>query len=281
MAWRLAESLKKLREQVNAAYPNRDKSSDGAIGDAAHASRSSDHNPWVKDSKGQGVVTAIDIDEDLSPSNTVMPMIQSIIASRDPRVKYIIYEGKMCSSYPAQGFKAWTWRPYSGKNPHRHHAHISVNPSPYHYDNRAEWNIGSSVKFTEPVVLEIPAAAAQVETVTAGPSPEPVSVEQHSTPGTVEQPPHIFESLDKYGDKFQNASATADKFGIPRDTINQSVWSILQSFGLKIGGGVTLWFAHLAENPVPWVIAGLSLIGMGVFAWKWSRERKRNAEKKS
>ncbi|MGB4989147.1 MAG: hypothetical protein WBO10_07930, partial [Pyrinomonadaceae bacterium] len=66
MSWRIAESLKKLREQINAEWPGRDKASDGGIGDAAHASRSSDHNPWVKDSRGQGVVTAIDIDEDLA-----------------------------------------------------------------------------------------------------------------------------------------------------------------------------------------------------------------------
>lgn len=146
MSWRIAESLKKLREQINAAYPLRDKASDGGIGDAAHASRNSDHNPWVKDARGMGVVTAIDIDEDLARDiHSIQFMVDSIIASRDPRVKYIIYEGRMISSYPARGYGAWKWRPYAGtKNPHRLHAHISVNPSPYHYDNRAEWNIGSA-----------------------------------------------------------------------------------------------------------------------------------------
>lgn len=160
MSWRIAESLKQLREQVNAAYPNRDKASDGGVGDKDHASRSSDHNPWVKDSRGMGVVTAIDIDEDLTPElRSVQAIVDSIIASRDPRVKYIIYERRICSSYAAHGYKAWTWRPYSGKNPHSMHAHISVNPSPYHYDSRAEWNIGSTPAkrtLAEPVSLEIP-----------------------------------------------------------------------------------------------------------------------------
>ena len=63
MAWRVAKSLLKLRDQINAHAPKRSKKSDGYIGDAAHASRSSDHNPWVKDGK-MGVVTAADFTHD-------------------------------------------------------------------------------------------------------------------------------------------------------------------------------------------------------------------------
>lgn len=154
--YRLAGALEQLRSQFNNAYPGRDKASDGWIGDADHASRDSDHNPWVIDARGVGVVTALDIDEDLSAGiSSLAPMVESIIASRDPRVKYIIYEGRMISSYPARGFKAWSWRPYTGKNAHKQHAHISVNPAPYHYDSRAEWALGLNAPAAEPV-LEIP-----------------------------------------------------------------------------------------------------------------------------
>lgn len=138
MSWRLAESLKKLREQINAAYPKRDKTSDGSIGDAAHASRNSDHNPWVFDGK-QGVVTAIDIDEDLNGGKaTLEEIVTAIRKSRDPRVKYIIYEGRITVA----GSNLQRWKKYTGKNAHKQHAHISVHSDRKLYDSRAEWSIG-------------------------------------------------------------------------------------------------------------------------------------------
>src|SRR5438105_4061792 len=93
--WRRSKSLVKLMSQINAAFPSRDTSSDGAIGDAEHATRGSDHNPWVKDGK-MGVVTAQDIDEDLSTEiHSIEKIVDAIRASRDKRVKYIIYEGRI------------------------------------------------------------------------------------------------------------------------------------------------------------------------------------------
>jgi len=137
MAWRIAESLKTLRAQINAAYPNRDKRSDGGIGDAAHASRNSDHNPWVKDRHGVGVVTAIDIDEDLAPNiHSIENIVKALQASKDPRIKYIIYEKRI--TVPGDITK---WKPYHGKNPHDHHAHISVKSTPNFYDSTALWKL--------------------------------------------------------------------------------------------------------------------------------------------
>lgn len=147
MGWRLAESLKKLREQINQAYPNRDRASDGSIGNAEHSSRKSDHNP-----NGAGVVCAIDIDEDLSPNNTVQGIVASIQASRDPRVKYIIYEGRITVKGDIT-----KWKPYSGVNPHKHHAHISVQPLVQLYDNKADWDIsnGQVILDSSPTVRDL------------------------------------------------------------------------------------------------------------------------------
>ena len=58
-SWRLAKSLDVLRNQVNAQAPTRSKACDGTIGDQAHSSRASDHNPNAK-----GVVQAQDFTHD-------------------------------------------------------------------------------------------------------------------------------------------------------------------------------------------------------------------------
>lgn len=137
--WRIAESLLQLRRQINEAYPGRDRTSDGGIGDAAHASRSSDHNPWVDDPHGNGgVVTAIDIDEDLSNTvHSIQGVVDAIAASGDPRVKYIIYERRIT----VMGSRLRSWKKYVGINPHEHHAHISVFPDPALYDSTLPWII--------------------------------------------------------------------------------------------------------------------------------------------
>lgn len=153
MSWRLAESLKKLREQINEAYPNRDKSSDGSIGDTKHSARKSDHNP-----NAAGVVTAIDIDEDLTPTNTVAGIIAQLQISRDPRIKYIIYEGKITVKGDIT-----KWKPYTGVNPHRHHAHISVSSDLNLYDKRYDWKIAGLL----PVIMEV---QGKTHTVVSGDS---------------------------------------------------------------------------------------------------------------
>jgi len=119
---RLSRSAIQLREQIDDAFPGRDRTSDGWIGDTRHASRKSDHNP-----DAQGWVRAIDIDRDLNGKGRkpdLMPdlvdQIRLAAKSGDKRISYIIFDGKIASSK-----KAWAWRTYDGINKHNHHAHIS------------------------------------------------------------------------------------------------------------------------------------------------------------
>ena len=133
MAWRLAKSLEKLREQVNARAPNLSKASDGTIGDAAHASRTSDHNPWIKDGNTR-VVSALDITHDPARGCDSYKLAQSLVASRDPRIKYVISNGQIASKA-----KAWAWRKYTGKNPHSMHVHVSVESTKGLYDATGAW----------------------------------------------------------------------------------------------------------------------------------------------
>lgn len=139
-SWRVAKSLLTLREQVNRRAPGRSRASDGTIGDAAHQSRSSDHNPWVKDA-GIGVVTALDITHDPGNGCDANAITTAIRGSRDARVKYIIWNRRIANSSPIGGRPAWEWRPYTGPNPHTKHMHVSVKSAKPSYDSTAAWTI--------------------------------------------------------------------------------------------------------------------------------------------
>ena len=135
MTWRMAKSLETLREQVNMLAPNRDKSSDGGIGNAEHSARLSDHNP-----DDDGVVKARDFTNDPAHGMDSQRLADALVASRDPRIKYVISNRKICSG-TNQDKPAWVWRPYSGSNPHNHHCHVSVKRDAAHYDSTVPWVI--------------------------------------------------------------------------------------------------------------------------------------------
>lgn len=136
MSWRPAKSLIQLRDQINQLAPNRSKATDGTIGDASHQSRDSDHNPWVKDG-GIGVVTALDITHDPGTGCDCEQIVQSLLNSRDSRIKYIIWNRRIASST----VQPWLWRKYTGPNPHTSHFHLSVKSSKVHYDSQKDWQI--------------------------------------------------------------------------------------------------------------------------------------------
>jgi hypothetical protein len=134
--WRVAESLERLLEQINQMAPDRSKASDGSIGDAAHQSRDSDHNPWVTDGN-IGVVTARDFTHDPKHGCDAQKIADSIVASKDKRVKYLIWNRRIVSSQ----VQPWKWRNYTGANPHNKHIHISVLPDKAKYDDRSDWQL--------------------------------------------------------------------------------------------------------------------------------------------
>lgn len=137
MTWRLAASLDGLRKQINALSPNRSKVSDGTIGDTAHSNRKSDHNP-----DGDGIVRALDITHDPAHGIHSHKLALALVESRDPRISYIISNGKIVSG--ASGKQPWVWRNYTGKNPHNHHVHISVVPGAKG-DAKGTWHFGMGV----------------------------------------------------------------------------------------------------------------------------------------
>jgi len=129
MSWRLAKSLETLRSQINTLAPNRDKSSDGTIGDARHQASTSDHNP-----NSAGVVCAMDITHDPRHGIDAGKVADILRQSHDNRIKYLISNRRIASS----GVYPWIWRRYTGSNPHDKHFHISVKGS---YDDPRPWKL--------------------------------------------------------------------------------------------------------------------------------------------
>lgn len=132
MSWYLAPPLVDLRNEINSAYPNRAKISDGSVGDTSHAARVSDHNP-DRVGANLGEVRAIDVTQwdpgsPLDPNDDVAEAVAEYLRKKkDPRIKYVIWRGRMFSSYATSSTPAWTWRPYTGPNGHFHHVHVSTN----------------------------------------------------------------------------------------------------------------------------------------------------------
>lgn len=144
---RLAKALVALRDQVNAKWPARSKASDGWIGDRAHSSRRSDHNP-----NEAGVVCALDITHDPVHGLDAGKLAEALRASRDPRLSYVISNGRIANPRIQNG----AWRKYAGANPHNKHCHISVKQAPSVYDDQRPWAIDGAVIAPEtgvPVVV--------------------------------------------------------------------------------------------------------------------------------
>jgi hypothetical protein len=119
--WRLAPCLVELFEEADRRKPTRSRVSDGSIGDLAHSTRESDHNP------ADGWVTAGDLDDDGDSADLGVRLLrQHLVASTDPRVKYLIHEGTVWKAYENRGLPAWTPQPYTGVNAHAKHLHVSV-----------------------------------------------------------------------------------------------------------------------------------------------------------
>lgn len=130
--WVLTKGLQNLRDQMNSAFPDRDKTSDGTIGDAAHQAETSGHNPddtagsraeWNGDPDSTPEVRAWDMDSDLrSPGVTAQQVVDHIrhLPSVSSVLRYMIYNRKI---YKASN--GWAAEDYTGPSAHTEHIHFS------------------------------------------------------------------------------------------------------------------------------------------------------------
>lgn len=135
MAWRNANASVTLVNAVNAKWPNRSKASDGTIGDAAHASRSSDHNPWVKIGS-MGIVRARDITAAGIDAAWLAEQLRLLGRSGDSRLAnggYVIFNRRITTP----DFSGW--KAYTGSNPHIKHVHVSFSKTASGFDRTDGW----------------------------------------------------------------------------------------------------------------------------------------------
>jgi murein L,D-transpeptidase YcbB/YkuD len=132
MGWVVVPCLDEARDQLNARFPNRDKTSDGSIGDTRHQAGVSSHNPdrtgnpEYRDGDSKDEVRARDFDADLrDPAGVTMEQVVQLWVTLARRgvlwwVRYIIYKGRIW--HKRDGFKT---RVYTGSNPHDKHVHVN------------------------------------------------------------------------------------------------------------------------------------------------------------
>lgn len=142
----VAPSLNELERQYTARFPNRPKGTDGALGNAAHAARVSDHNPaWGLTGEDYAVIRAVDLSTGLVTSEdkaagrqslteaqqraVIAAMIRREQANPVDRIHYIIHR------FPGDAHTfIWArkngWSPahydLEAAMPHDHHFHTSL-----------------------------------------------------------------------------------------------------------------------------------------------------------
>lgn len=136
-SWTLSKPLVQLRAEFDLLGPDRDKASDGSIGDSAHADRTSNHNPDdgpaetpQTDSDTKQEVRALDVDKSgpWPAGQSMTTYCEWIVgehkAGRENRLVEVIYDRRR--AYASDG---WIWRDYTGSNTHEQHAHFGSKAS--------------------------------------------------------------------------------------------------------------------------------------------------------
>jgi hypothetical protein len=131
VSWVVVPNLDEAKTQLDARFPNRDKASDGGIGNLAHQKESSSHNPDKtgkpehRDGDSKDEVRARDFDADLrDPSVNMEQVVQHWVnLARQGKlwwVRYIIYKRRIWHKRDN-----YVTRNYTGKNTHDKHVHVN------------------------------------------------------------------------------------------------------------------------------------------------------------
>lgn len=138
--------LRVLGDQITEFDPTR-YPVDGTVASRAHdaGSPNSDHSPDSND-KVRGLDAG-------GREAELDAMVEALRLSRDERILYVIYEGRMFSSYAARGYDPFMWRPYTGWSPHEDHFHMSTREE--FDDDVRNWSITNMADHTHPVIPDL------------------------------------------------------------------------------------------------------------------------------
>jgi hypothetical protein len=146
-AWILVPCLGALRTELDRIAPNRDRSSDGTIGDTIHQGRVSDHNDDevgkvpIVDADSKHEVHALDLDADLREPNLTMWMVIEHLLYRcrtgaENRLRYIIWDRSIW--HVDDG---WSRKAYTLSDPHTGHAHLSASYATAREADTRSWRL--------------------------------------------------------------------------------------------------------------------------------------------
>lgn len=131
---RLTLGLQNFRAQINRRFPDRDKTSDGWIGDTTHQQETSGHNPddtpgskaeWDGDPDSISEVRAVDVDANLNmPGVSTQQVIDHLrtLPGIGTVFRYIIFNRRI---YHVNDEPAFSGSAYTGASPHIEHFHVS------------------------------------------------------------------------------------------------------------------------------------------------------------
>lgn len=148
---RPAYAITELVANINAIAPHRSTEHDGILGDQRHAAEHSGHNP-----NGDGIVCADDATHDPTHGADMHKISEDIRQSRDERVLYCIFNGRIYSG--PTGSQPFVWRPYKpppGGSMHTDHMHMSVRQERRYYDDRSPWAIGVDMPLSDADLAKI------------------------------------------------------------------------------------------------------------------------------
>lgn len=149
--WILVPCLVTLRAEFDAVAPDRDRGSDGSIGDSNHTS-ASDHTPDEDsdilrdhDADDKNEVHALDIDSS-GPwpggpawfDAAVKGIVDRHRRGEDDRLKYVIWNKQIAN----REIENWKWRPYHGtSDDHTGHVHFSARYTTAQESNTDPWGV--------------------------------------------------------------------------------------------------------------------------------------------